>query len=590
MSSYQALYRVWRPQTFDDLVGQQVIVDTLKNALQHNQLSHAYLFTGPRGTGKTSAAKILAKAVNCLNQQDGNPCNICESCRAITLGNLADVIEIDAASNNGVEEIRDIRDKVRYAPSQSIYKVYIIDEVHMLTTGAFNALLKTLEEPPSQVLFILATTEPHKIPATIMSRTQRFDFQRITLEKLVSRMQYILTEEGIRYDEEALMIIARVANGGMRDSLSLLDQVLSYQRDHVTAQTALEVTGSISQLYYTQYLLALHQQQTTEALAVLHQVLQAGKQASRFVEELILFCRDMLLTMNTGTNYTLLDDSELELLKQTVSSEVYYDYIQQLNEVQQQMRFATQGDMFVEVMTIRLAQPQSQVVVNETVVDPSWQQKLMQLEQQVQQLQQQLHQVMNAKVAPRQRPAHIQRYALNQEAVFSVLHEATKSDVELMRQQWERYLMSLSPQLRARLLGSHVLAAGPEKVLIAFNNEANCASVQHDAALQAELMKVAVEVFERPVQLTVILQQEWQAVRQQYKLWRNREETRVVPPAAISDSDSESLPVMSMDEASVATLPVETSVVEEGEAPTLEIVEQALSLFGKEAVVIHYDQ
>jgi DNA polymerase III, subunit gamma and tau len=216
--AYQALYRVWRPQTFSDVIGQDVITQTLKNAVASNMTSHAYLFSGPRGTGKTSCAKILAKAVNCLNPHDGEPCNECEICKAANENRLNDVIEIDAASNNGVEEIRDIRDKVKYAPTEAKYKVYIIDEVHMLSQGAFNALLKTLEEPPANVMFILATTEPQKIPATIISRTQNFTFRRISRQDILDRMTYILDDKKIDYDEEALNIIAASAEGGMRDA------------------------------------------------------------------------------------------------------------------------------------------------------------------------------------------------------------------------------------------------------------------------------------------------------------------------------------------------------------------------------------
>ena len=283
--AYQALYRKWRPQKFEDMVGQTAVTKTLKNAIIHHKTSHAYLFTGPRGTGKTSAAKIFAKAINCLNPQDGEPCNECLLCKGITEGTIGDVIEIDAASNNGVEEIRDIRDKARYAPTQATYKVYIIDEVHMLSTGAFNALLKTLEEPPKNVIFILATTEPHKIPATIISRTQRFDFRRITNDEIIQRLRYILEQEEIAYEEEALSVIARCANGGMRDALSLLDQVISFSDDKVSFEQAIQVSGSLTDDLMIEFVRLLTQQQAQAALLQLQDLLLLGKEASRLIEE-----------------------------------------------------------------------------------------------------------------------------------------------------------------------------------------------------------------------------------------------------------------------------------------------------------------
>src|SRR5690625_2722683 len=246
LMSYQALYRVWRPRKFEDIVGQIHITRTLQNAISQNQFSHAYLFSGPRGTGKTSAAKIFAQAINCEQMPTKEPCNECVACRGILDGSISDVIEIDAASNTSVEDIREIRDKVKYAPSSVPYKVYIIDEVHMISTSAFNALLKTLEEPPAHVVFILATTEPHKIPLTIISRCQRFDFKPISNQVIVERMKTIIDVENVIVSSEALETIALAAEGGMRDALSVLDQAISYSEQDVSLEDVLAVTGGVS--------------------------------------------------------------------------------------------------------------------------------------------------------------------------------------------------------------------------------------------------------------------------------------------------------------------------------------------------------
>lgn len=478
--SYQALYRVWRPQRFDDVVGQQVITQTLKNAIITNQISHAYLFAGPRGTGKTSAAKIFAKAVNCHHQKDGEPCNQCEICQAITDGTLNDVIEIDAASNNGVEEIRDIRDKAKYAPTQADYKVYIIDEVHMLSTGAFNALLKTLEEPPANVIFILATTEPHKIPLTILSRVQRFDFHRISPQDIFDRMKYILDEKQFKYEDKALWVIANAAEGGMRDALSILDQVLSFSDDHVKLDDALLVTGSVTKKLMQSYFMQVVQHQSPEALKTMDQILEQGKDGQRFIEDLISFIRDILLYQESPdliqVASTGLKDEDFQTLSQAASAQLMYQMIDILNQVQDEMRFTTHPDVYLEVLTIRLSQIDDSQ--QEKVTNAADERELTQLKQQVEKLQQLVKQLQQpggtqpktVKAQKRRENNGVQPVRINLEQVYRILDHATKQDLIDLQNMWPDVLNMLNPAYRSLLELSKPVAASPDGVVVSFDN------------------------------------------------------------------------------------------------------------------------
>ena len=351
---YQALYRKYRSQTFDEMVGQSVISTTLKKAVASGKISHAYLFSGPRGTGKTSAAKIFAKAMNCPNQVDGEPCNHCDICRDITSGALEDVIEIDAASNNGVDEIRDIRDKSTYAPSRATYKVYIIDEVHMLSTGAFNALLKTLEEPTENVVFILATTELHKIPATILSRVQRFEFKAIKQQAIEEHLASILEKEAISYEKEALTLIARRAEGGMRDPLSILDQALSLSADNrVTLAIAEEITGSISLRALDEYVYHIAQKDANSALENLETIFDSGKSMSRLATDLLVYLRDLLVAKAGGSS-----SSQTEMFRENMSldNDMLFEMIDTVTKQLGVIKSASQPRIYAEMMTIQLVE------------------------------------------------------------------------------------------------------------------------------------------------------------------------------------------------------------------------------------------
>lgn len=514
--AYQALYRKWRPQKFDDMVGQTAVTKTLKNAIIHHKTSHAYLFTGPRGTGKTSAAKIFAKAINCLNPQDGEPCNDCLLCKGITEGTIGDVIEIDAASNNGVEEIRDIRDKARYAPTQATYKVYIIDEVHMLSTGAFNALLKTLEEPPKNVIFILATTEPHKIPATIISRTQRFDFRRITNDEIIQRLRYILEQEEIAFEEEALSVIARCANGGMRDALSLLDQVISFSDDKVSFEQAIQVSGSLTDDLMIEFVRLLTQQQAQAALLQLQDLLLLGKEASRLIEEWLEFSRDLLVAKQTGD---MIGRSEafVEFAKE-VEEAFLYRFMDALNQTQQEMRFTTKPTISLEVFTIKMVQP---VVAVAQQAAPANQEYVSQLEQQLQSLQQQMSQLLQGQgvEAPKKvstPQAKASTYKPNIGEVYKVLDAATRKDLIFIRELWGDLLQMLSTTQRALLKASEPVAASPNGFVLKFDYEILCQRAQESVELHEDIARHCQTLAQYPGNFVSVTGEQWVQIRQDY--------------------------------------------------------------------------
>ena len=526
------MYRVWRPQTFEDLVGQDMITKTLKNALATKQTTHAYLFAGPRGTGKTSCAKLFAKALNCPNQVNGDPCNACEICKAITAGRLNDVIEIDAASNNGVEEIRDIRDKVKYAPTQADYKVYIIDEVHMLSTSAFNALLKTLEEPPANVVFILATTDPHKIPATIISRTQRFDFKRITSGAILERMEYILKQKQFEYDEKALNVIARAAEGGMRDALSILDQVLSFGDNKVTLDNALLVTGSVTRENLIKYLSQVQNHETVAGLQTIHAILDEGKDSKRLLEDLINCCRDLLLykqapEMLEQTGSVMIDD-EFKSMAEKSNPETLYRYIDTLNEQQENMRYSMHQSVYLEVLTVKLAKidgKERKTSVQSLQTAPETLNELNDLQRQVKELKDQVKNLLGKtnrgfSDEKTSRPAKktVQRYEIKIDvaSIYRILGSATKIDKNRFLDCMKDILSTLNISSKAMFKMCEIEAAGPEGIILSFNNEFICGRIINEERVRDEFENSVGRIYGDAKKIVYVPKNRWLNIRQEY--------------------------------------------------------------------------
>ncbi|HAQ56834.1 MAG TPA: hypothetical protein DCR44_05500 [Acholeplasmatales bacterium] len=355
--SYKALYRTYRPVDFTEVAGQNHITTTLKNALASGKVAHAYLFSGPRGTGKTSIAKILAKAVNCEHAPTENPCNVCANCRGIQDGSISDVIEIDAASNNGVDEIREIRDKVKYLPGYVKYKVYIIDEVHMLSTGAFNALLKTLEEPPAHVIFILCTTEPQKIPLTIHSRCQRFDFKAITPLEIAAKMKEVIEKEHINIEEDAINQIAIFAEGGLRDALSLLDQAFSYSPLIITLDAVNQICGAVSFAKQMEIVHEIWQMDSAQAIKAMDDLITAGKDVAKICQNMIQFYRDVLVYKNVGFSDSLSSlnkNDEFIAITKALSNRRIFFYLDILNKAANDIRWSNNPRLYLELAFIKM--------------------------------------------------------------------------------------------------------------------------------------------------------------------------------------------------------------------------------------------
>ena len=506
--SYTALYRKWRPTSFEEVRGQDHIVKTLKNQINSGRIGHAYLFCGTRGTGKTSIAKIFARAVNCEHPVDGSPCGECSMCRQIAEGASLNVVEIDAASNNGVENIRDIREQVQYPPTDGRYRVYIIDEVHMLSIGAFNALLKTLEEPPSYVIFILATTEVHKIPITILSRCQRYDFKRISIDTIAGRLAELTQAEQIDVDDRALRYVARAADGSMRDALSLLDQCVAFHfGEKLTYDNVLEVLGAVDNRVFSKLFQAVLASDTKACIREIEEMIIQGRDLSQLVNDFVWYMRNLLIAKTTDEPGDMLDMSEenLAVLKEEaagVDTETLMRYIRIFSELSGQLRYASQKRILVEIAFIKLTTPSMEQNLDSIL------QRITLLEQKMQEMPDNLQklaslasaagQAVSSKTAVVETPPEPKKVSLP---------SAQYEDLMLMRKEWGRIasLSQLVGSIRLSLPKTSVEPAGEGCLCIVCTDENTFGIINREPELK-NLQEVVQEKYKKTLQFKVRLE------------------------------------------------------------------------------------
>jgi DNA polymerase-3 subunit gamma/tau len=468
---YQALYRRFRPKTFDEVLGQEHITTTLKNQIVKGNIGHAYVFSGTRGTGKTSTAKIFARAVNCLHTEDGNPCNSCEVCKDILDENVMDVIEMDAASNNSVDDVRELREKVKYPPSKGRYKVYIIDEVHMLSKGAFNALLKTLEEPPKHLIFILATTEVEKLPQTILSRCQRFDFKRITTKDIVKNMKNICGEIGVDVDDKVLNLIARNSDGAMRDALSLLDQCISFKEGKLTLEDALQILGITNNDIIFEMVDSIKARDIEKSLHIIDEIMQKGKDVNQFIKDLLVHYRNLMI-VKTSTNPSDIIDFEEETIErykeqvQDVSLPYILNALKILNQAENSSKWSSQPRIVLEMAVVKLI---------DSIDISSLEERIDKLEEAIQSgsmpkiekretVQSQKKEKKAEKIEVEEKKEEKGKSQENSEEVIaqnSIIDDGKDMDLETVKKEWSNFMKELKKQrisLQALLAEGKILS------------------------------------------------------------------------------------------------------------------------------------